>query len=214
MGCNVEVEFACDYDPASGAAVFKILQMRPMVSRSPVKKVSLKDLRPENLLCLSAQALGNGAHRDIADLIYVIPEKFDQLKTREIAEEIGVMNARLREEGRPYLVIGPGRWGSSDPSLGIPVKWHHISGSRIIIEAAYGDFVVDPSYGTHFFHNVTSLGIGYFTINETGPEAFINWDKIKAERPLTEANYIRHIRFPGPLDIRIDGSEGRAAVAI
>jgi CheY-like chemotaxis protein len=214
MGCNVEVEFACDYDPAAGTAVFNILQMRPMVSRSPVKKVSLKDLKPENLLCLSAQALGNGAHRDIADLIYVIPEKFDQLKTREIAEEIGVMNARLREEGRPYLVIGPGRWGSSDPSLGIPVKWHHISGSRIIVEAAYGDFVVDPSYGTHFFHNVTSLGIGYFTINETGPEAFINWDKIKAEPPLTEANYIRHIRFPGPLDIRIDGSEGRAAVAV
>jgi len=214
MGCNIEVEFACDYDLASGAAVFNILQMRPMVSRSPVKKVSLKDLRAENLLCLSAQALGNGAHRDIADLIYVIPERFDLLKTREIAEEIGVMNARLREEGRPYLVIGPGRWGSSDPSLGIPVKWHHISGSRIIIEAAYGDFVVDPSYGTHFFHNVTSLGIGYFTINETGPDAFINWDRIKAEKPLAEANYIRHIRFPGPLDIRIDGSEGRAAVAL
>ncbi|HCC49360.1 MAG TPA: histidine kinase [Elusimicrobia bacterium] len=214
MGCNIEMEFVCDYDHVSGAALFNIVQMRPMVSRSPIKKVSLKDISPDRLLCLSAKALGNGAQRDIADLVYVIPEKFDALKTREIAEEIGEINARLREEGRPYLVIGPGRWGSSDPSLGIPVKWHHISGSRIIIEAAYGDFVVDPSYGTHFFHNVTSLGIGYFTINETGPDAFINWEKLLAEKPLAELKYIRHLRFAGPLDIRIDGSEGRAAVAV
>ena len=214
MGCNIEMEFACDYDPASGAASFNILQMRPMVSRSPVKKVSLKDIRPENLLCLSAQALGNGAHRDITDLVYVIPEKFDALKTREIAEEIGVVNARLRAEGRTYIVIGPGRWGSSDPLLGIPVKWNHISSSRIIIEAAYGDFIVDPSYGTHFFHNVTSLGIGYFTINETGPESFINWDRIKALPPVEDFSYIRHLRFDAPLDIRIDGSEGKGAVAV
>ncbi len=214
MGCNIEMEFACDYDPGSGAAAFNILQMRPMVSRSPVKKVSMKDLKPENLLCLSAQALGNGAHRDILDLIYVIPEKFNPLKTREIAEEIGEINARLRLEDRAYIIIGPGRWGSSDPLLGIPVKWNHISNSRIIIEAAYGDFVVDPSYGTHFFHNVTSLGIGYFTINETGPGSFINWDRIKAYEPVEEFSYIRHLRFETPLDIRIDGSEGKGAVGI
>lgn len=214
MGCNIEMEFACDYRPDTGAAVFNIVQMRPMVSRSPVKKVSLKDLKPESLLCLSAQALGNGAIKEISDLVYVIPEKFDPLKTREIAEEIGELNARLRAEGRSYIVLGPGRWGSSDPALGIPVKWHHINGSRIIIEAAYGDFVVDPSYGTHFFHNVTSLGIGYFTIHETGPDAFINWDRINAEKPLEELKYIRHLRFAAPLDVRIDGSEGRAAVAL
>lgn len=214
MGCNIEMEFACDYDPVTGAAVFNIVQMRPMVSRSPVKKVSLKDLRRESLLCLSAQALGNGAVKDVADLVYVIPEKFDALKTRDIAEEIGALNARLREEGRPYLVIGPGRWGSSDPALGIPVKWHHINGSRVIVEAAYGDFVVDPSYGTHFFHNVTSLGLGYLTINETGPEAFIDWERIAAARPAGEFSYIRHLRFDAPLDIRIDGSEGKAAVAL
>jgi len=212
MGCNIEMEFACDYDQVSGAAAFNILQMRPMVSRSPVKKVSLKDLRPENLLALSAQALGNGAHRDIRDLIYVIPENFDPLKTRLITEEIGELNASLRAEGRSYIILGPGRWGSSDPLLGIPVKWHHICNSRIIIEAAYGDFIVDPSYGTHFFHNVTSLGIGYFTINETGPESFINWERIKAVKPLKELAYIRHLRFDAPLDIRIDGSEGKGAV--
>ncbi|OGR50418.1 MAG: hypothetical protein A2049_03035 [Elusimicrobia bacterium GWA2_62_23] len=213
MGCNIEMEFACDYDPASGAASFNILQMRPMVSRSPVKKVTLKDMRPDSLLCLSPQALGNGAHRDISDLIYVIPEKFDPLKTRDIAAEIGELNARLRAEGRSYIIIGPGRWGSSDPALGIPVKWNHISGSRIIIEAAYGDFIVDPSYGTHFFHNVTSLGLGYLTVHETGPDSFINWDRIRAQAPVGEGAYIRHLRFPAPLDIRIDGSEGRGAVA-
>lgn len=214
MGSNIEMEFACDYDPASGNAVFNILQMRPMVSRSPIKKVSLKDMAREKLLCLSAQALGNGAHKDISDLVYVIPGKFDPMKTREIAEEIGEINARLRAEGRSYIVIGPGRWGSSDPNLGIPVKWHHISNSRIIIESAYGDFSVDPSYGTHFFHNVTSLGIGYLTINETGPEAFLDWGKLEAIEPMAELAHIRHLRFASPLDIRIDGSEGRGAVAI
>ncbi len=214
MGCNVEMEFACDYDPATGKAAFNILQMRPMVSRSPVKKVSLRDMKPENLLCLSAKALGNGAHRDVADLIYVVPETFDPLRTREIAEEIGELNARLRAEGRPYMILGPGRWGSSDPLLGIPVKWHHISGSRIIVEAAYGDFVVDPSYGTHFFHNVTSLGLGYLTIHETAPDAFISWERIKAVKPLFEGPHVRHLRFGAPLDIRIDGSEGRGAVAL
>ena len=213
MGGNIEMEFACDYDAASGAAAFNIVQMRPMVSRSPIKKVTLKDLKPENLLALSAQALGNGSHREISDLVYVIPEMFDPLKTREIAAEIGELNARLRAESRSYLIIGPGRWGSSDPALGIPVKWNHISASRIIIEAAYGDFVIDPSYGTHFFHNVTSLGIGYFTINETGPESYINWDRLKAVKPLAELKYIRHLRFERPLDIRIDGSEGKGAVA-
>jgi len=214
MGSNIEMEFACDYDSRSGAAAFNILQMRPMTSRSLVKKVTLKDLKPENLLCLSALALGNGAHKDISDLVYVIPEAFSPLKTLAIAAEIGELNARLREQGRSYLVIGPGRWGSSDPLLGIPVKWNHISGSRIIVEAAYGDFVVDPSYGTHFFHNVTSLGIGYFTINETTPESFINWDRLKAEKPLEEFTYIRHLRFERPLDIRVDGSDGRGAVAL
>jgi hypothetical protein len=214
MGGNIEMEFACDYEPVSGATVFNILQMRPMVSRSPVKKVSLKDMPQENLLCLSRQALGNGAHRDISDLIYVIPENFDPLKTREIVEEIAEMNARLRAEGRSYLIIGPGRWGSSDPSLGIPVKWNHISGSRVIVEAAYGDFIVDPSYGTHFFHNVTSLGIGYLTVHDTAHDSFINWDRIKAQKPLEEKRYIRHLRFDRPMDIRIDGSEGRGAAAL
>ncbi len=213
MGCNIEIEFACDYDIQSGKAAFNILQMRPMVSRSPVKKVTFKDLKPENLICLSRQALGNGSHRDVRDLIYVIPEKFDAMKTRDIAEEINGLNARLRAEGRPYIIIGPGRWGSSDPLLGIPVKWNHISGSRIIVEAAYGDFIVDPSYGTHFFHNVTSLGLGYLTVHETGPDSFINWERIKAMTPVGEGEYIRHVRFDPPLDIRIDGSEGRGAVA-
>ena len=214
MGSNIEMEFACDYDAQSGAAAFNILQMRPMVSRSQLKKVTFRDLKRENLLCLSPKALGNGAHRDICDLIYVIPEKFDALKTRDIAAEIGELNAKLRAEGRSYIVIGPGRWGSSDPSLGIPVKWNHISGSRIIVEAAYGDFIIDPSYGSHFFHNVTSLGIGYFTVHDSNESSFIDWDRLKSVAPLAEYGYIRHLRFGTPLDIRVDGSEGRGAVAL
>lgn len=213
MGSHVEMEFACDYDPVTDKAAFNILQMRPMVSRSPIKKITLRDLRREDMLCLSAKALGNGAHKDISDLIYVIPEMFDPLKTLEIVTEINELNDHLRREGRSYIIMGPGRWGSSDPNLGIPVKWNHISNSKIIVEAAYGDFIVDPSYGSHFFHNVTSLGIGYLTIHDTNENSFINWEKLKAIKPMSELPHIRHLRFDQPLDIRIDGTDGRGAVA-
>jgi len=213
MGANIEMEFACVIDKESKAAEFNILQMRPMVSRSLVKKVHLEELKKENLVCSSAMTLGNGSIGDVFDLIYVKPETFNSLKTREIAEQIGELNLRLKLENRHYLLLGPGRWGSSDPMLGIPVKWDHISNSKVIVEADYEGFSVDPSYGTHFFHNVTSLGIGYFTINSYSKEGFINWPWLKSREVFGETAYVRHLRLSSPLDIRVDGSEGRGAAA-
>lgn len=214
MGANIEMEFAAAYDPENKVTEFNVLQMRPMVSRSLIKKVHFKDVPESNIVCSSESTLGNGYIHGVFDLIYVKPENFDRMKTHDIADQIGELNQRLKGENRAYMLIGPGRWGSSDPRLGIPVKWNHIANSKIIIEAGYGDFIVDPSYGTHFFHNVTSLGIGYFTINDSKPDGGdIDWDWIKGQRVVSDLTYVRHIRLATPLDIRIDGTSGKGVIA-
>ena len=213
MGANIEIEFAATFDPENSSAQFNILQMRPMVSRSVVKKVKFEDVNEANIVCASESTLGNGYINDISDLIYVKPETFTNLKTRDIAAEIGELNQKLKNEGRFCMIIGPGRWGSSDPFLGIPVKWNHISHSKVMIEAAYGSFSADPSYGTHFFHNLTSLGIGYFTVNPEKKEGFIDWEWLKSQPVLADLKYVRHIKLANPLDIRIDGSTGKGVIA-
>ena len=213
MGANIEMEFAATFDPESRRTEFNILQMRPMVSRSMVKKVHFRDLNEADIVCESASTLGNGYITDVADLIYVKPETFTSLKTREIAAEIGELNLKLKDENRFCMIIGPGRWGSSDPFLGIPVKWNHISHSKVIVEAAYGAFSADPSYGTHFFHNLTSLGIGYFTVNPEEGEGRVDWGWVERQPVLTDLKYVRHIRLAKPLDIRIDGSTGKGVIA-
>jgi len=213
MGVNIEMEFAATFDPESGRAVFNILQMRPMVSRSVIKKVHFRDLNEAAVICSSDSTLGNGYITEVADIIYVKPETFTNLKTREIAEEIGELNRALRLENRHCLILGPGRWGSSDPFLGIPVKWNHISSSKVIIETAYGDFSADPSHGTHFFHNLTSLGIGYFTVKPEQNEGVIDWGWLEKQPVLTDLKYVRRVKLSAPLDIRIDGSTGKGAIA-
>ena len=213
MGANIEIEFAASFDPENRNVGFNILQMRPMVSRSVVKKVKFDDVNEANIVCSSQSTLGNGYINDVSDLIYVKPETFTNLKTREIAAEIGELNQKLKNEGRFGLIIGPGRWGSSDPFLGIPVKWNHISNSKVIIEAAYGSFSADPSYGTHFFHNLTSLGVGYLTVNPEKKEGSINWEWLKNQPVLADLQYVRHIKLAKPLDIRIDGSTGKGVIA-
>ena len=213
MGANIEMEFAAVYDPDKRTTEFNVLQIRPMVSRSVVKKVHFRDVQEANIVCSSDSALGNGYIHGIFDFIYVKPENFDRMKTHEIAGQIGELNQRLKAENRSYILIGPGRWGSSDPRLGIPVKWNHIANSKVIIEAGYEDIIVDPSYGTHFFHNVTSLGIGYFTINNNNRDGGINWDWIKSQKVVSDLPCVRHVRLATPLDIRIDGTSGKGIIA-
>lgn len=213
MGTNIEMEFAATFDPQTRRTEFDILQMRPMVSRSVVKKVNFRDMNAADIVCSSDSTLGNGCITDVSDLIYVKPETFTNLKTHDIAAEIGDLNQKLKLENRFCMIIGPGRWGSSDPFLGIPVKWVHISHSKVIIEAAYGSFSTDPSYGTHFFHNLTSLGIGYFTVNPEREQGMIDWNWLNKQPVLADLKYVRHIRLAKPLDIRIDGSTGKGVIA-
>jgi hypothetical protein len=135
----------------------------------------------------------------------VVPEKFDRMETRKIAKEIHAVNAKMKKEGISYILIGPGRWGSSDPFLGIPVDWAAISEARVIVEAGTKDFNVDASLGSHFFHNITSMNIGYFTIPAKQNEVFIDYGYLDENGDLSECEYIKHVKFPAPLTVIMDG---------
>jgi CheY-like chemotaxis protein len=213
MGSHVEMEFALSVDPAAERPVeFNVLQMRPMISRQLNQKVNLYGVDPARVVCGSPKALGNGVLPEIHDVVYVKPDAFDPARTLEIAAQIGEINDALRHEGRMCLLLGPGRWGSGDRWLGIPVKWNQISSARAIVETNLERFVVDPSYGTHFFHNVTSLGIGYFTVNPQKGEGSIDWAWFDAQPALRETPLLRHLRLEKPLEVRIDGSSGQGVI--
>ncbi|MCX5794618.1 MAG: histidine kinase [Elusimicrobia bacterium] len=215
MGSHVEIEFAADLQPGEdGLREFSILQMRPMISRWSTQKVRLDGLAAERVLCESPRTLGNGYVTGVTDVVYVKPERFDPARTVDIAAQIGQVNEALRREGRQCLLIGPGRWGSADPWLGIPVRWNQISESRVIVETTLEGFVIDPSYGTHFFHNVTSLGLGYFTVHGAHGGGTLRWDWLDRQPAVSETELLRHVRLAEPLDIRIDGSSGRGVILI
>ncbi len=203
MGCPVEIEFAVDM--SADPMVFGLLQIRPSVYDEECPPVDFGDLDHDRALCMSSQVLGNGRICGMHDIVYVRPDAFDSAYTREIANEIGVVNERIRQAGRQCILIGPGRWGSADRWLGIPVTWDQISTARVIVEAALKDFVVTPSQGTHFFQNLTSLRIGYFTVNPAAGEGFIDWDWLAAQPAVEENRFLRHLFLAEPLDALLDG---------
>ncbi len=150
-------------------------------------------------------ALGNGHYDDIRDIVLVDRERFDRGRTPEIAAEVGGLNDKLVAEGRPYLLVGPGRWGSSDRWLGVPVSWVEISGAAVIVETDLDDFKVTPSQGTHFFQNLTSFQVGYLTVNQTSGGGVLDWSWFESLKSDSETEFLRHIRLDEPLDVRIDG---------
>ncbi len=211
VGANIEMEFALDWDMESKKSVFNILQIRPMTAKSHFKKVSLENPAGKRVV-FSSRALGNGVFSKIRDIVFVKRSDFTNLKTQDIAEQIGRINEKLKLENREYILIGPGRWGTSDIHLGIPVKWNDISMAKVIIEAAYGDFKVDPSHGTHFFHNVTSLGLGYFSA--LSDSDFIDWDFMEKSSPADESEYVAHLSIEREIEARIDGVKGHGAIYV
>ncbi|MCG2726169.1 MAG: hypothetical protein L6420_07950 [Elusimicrobia bacterium] len=212
MGTNIEMEFAANYNRKTKTTEFYILQIRPMVSRSFSQKITFDDIKEKPIICSSNLTLGNGHINDVKHIIFVKPEKFNTLKTYDIANQIGKLNKLLKGSG--YILIGPGRWGSSDPLLGIPVKWRQISNSKTIVESNYEKFSIDPSYGTHFFHNVTSLGMAYFTINSKQKEQMLDWDWLKTQKAEIDMEYVKLIKVEKALDIRVDGSSGKGIIAL
>jgi hypothetical protein len=158
--------------------------------------------------------MGNGVIDDITDFIYVMPDKFNYMLTTEMAAEIDLMNEKMLQENRRYVLLGPGRWGTRDRFLGIPVVWPQISNAKIIVEVSLPDYHVDASLGSHFFHNVTSMNVGYFSINHGSGDGNIIWDKLNQQKVIENGKYFRHIRFDKPLTIRMDGKKGMAVISM
>lgn len=210
MGSPIEMEFAVDL--TTRPAVFGFLQLRRLAAGGEPEDVSLRPDQLAEAWCYSAKALGNGRRDDVADIVYVRPDHFDPSRTPEIAGQVGLVNRQLVEEGLRYVLVGPGRWGSSDPWLGIPVGWDQISGARAIVEASLRDFRVQPSQGTHFFQNVTSLRIAYFTVNPYAGEDRIDWDWLDSQPARFESEFVRHVRCARPLRIRIEGRSNRGVI--
>ena len=212
MGCPVEIEFSATLSPEPAQkSSFFFLQMRPMVADLETFDVKITAQDMQKAFCTSTQALGNGRSKDIADIVYVKPEDFKPESTVEMAKEIGRLNAALLKEKRPYLLVGPGRWGSADRWLGIPVQWHDISGVGAIIELRSALLKADPSQGTHFFQNITSLGIHYVTVTE-GAEDRLDWEWIRSLRAVQETRFLKHVRLEQPFLLKIDGKTSQCVM--
>ena len=203
----VEIEFAVEIEAASRSCVFYLLQIRPMVDVKSDVHINLSEIRPETILLQSNNALGHGQMDGITDVVYVKTEGYNAGNNPLIAEEISRINAKFLDRGENYVLVGPGRWGSSDSWLGIPVKWPNISAARIIVEAGLTNYRVDPSQGTHFFQNLTSFGVGYFTINDFNGDGVYNRAALDALPAVEETAHVRHVRFPQALAIKVDGKK-------
>ena len=212
MGGAVEIEFAVNL-PFNGnqKAEFSLLQIRPMALGPKHIDIAISDQEIDQAFCYSKNAMGNGKIKDIADIVFVDINTFDPARTVEIAAEISAVNKLLKHRNRKYLLIGPGRWGSADRWLGIPVSWNDISGVGVIIETKSDKLQAEPSQGTHFFHNLTSLGIGYITLSDSD-EDFIDWQWLQSLPPAKETAFLKHIKLDAPLAIKIDGKGSRAVL--
>ncbi len=206
MNLPIEIEFAVNLDvPEGSPPIFNFLQIRPIVDNDQSETYKLNEVDKQDTIIYSESGLGNGSFENIRDFVYVKPESFDAAKTGIIAGKVEDVNSRMLEEKRNYVLVGPGRWGTSDSWLGIPINWGQISAARIIIESGLENYRIDPSQGTHFFQNLTSFGVGYLTVNPFINDGYLDVEYLKSQEPLYEDEYIRHIRFPGPLKILIDG---------
>lgn len=206
MGCAIEIEFAVnlDYSPKK-QHVFYLLQIRPIVDSKEIIHEDIGAIDIANTIISSKSALGHGITNDVFDVIYVRPEAFNSAKNQLIAYDLEKINKQMQAENRHYVLVGPGRWGSSDHWLGIPVKWPQISMARVIVESGLEQYRIDPSQGTHFFQNLTSLGVAYFTINPFRGDGSYDTEFLNTREALYESQYIRHVRFEKPITIKVDG---------
>ncbi len=213
LGTPIEIEFAVKMSvPVGKPKEFGLLQIRPMVLSGEMEQLSIDQEEPARLLCLSNQVLGHGIIRDIHDVVVVDTEKFDRSKTLEVAREVTQLNSMLVSARRPFLLVGVGRWGSLDPWLGIPVKWDQIAGAKAIIEADFKDMEVAPSQGSHFFQNITSFMVGYFTVSSNVPGGFVDWNWLSNQRPEKTTQFVRLLHFKSPIVVKMNGHQNKGLI--
>ncbi len=214
MGKSVEIEFAVNMNPETGQKTFNLLQIRPIVDNKENLDVKEENVQKHNCLIISKAALGNGVYEQIRDLVYVNPETFDAAKSEEIALTIDAINKQMIANKRNYILIGPGRWGSSDPWLGIPVKWSQISAAKVIVEAGMQRYQIEPSQGTHFFQNLTSFRVSYFTVNHFINQGYYDYWFLNEQKALFDDGLVRHIQFPTVMEILVDGKKNFGVISI
>ncbi len=213
MGCPVEIEFAVTLGRKRPLpAKFSLLQIRPMVVNNDLVEVNPEKIDRKRLFCFTDTALGNGRVQAVENIVYVKPDTFTASKTRDIVGQLDKINRTLFESDKPYILIGPGRWGSSDPWLGIPVNWSQICGAKVIIEASQPNMNIDPSQGSHFFQNMTSLGVVYFTVPHNKPGTLINWSWLDTQETVAETEFLRHVSLNEPVTVMVDGRSGAGAI--
>jgi hypothetical protein len=213
VGSPVEIEFAVNLSVPRGTPMeLGFLQVRPLALARETEAIEVGEVDPAAVLCRSPKVLGNGRIEGIRDLVVVDFQRFERAQSREAAKEIGRLNARLLAEGTPYVLIGVGRWGSRDPWLGIPVTWGQVAGAKVIVEAGLRDLKVTPSQGSHFFQNLTSFNVGYFTVNPEDGDSRLDWDWLDAQPAASAAAHVRHLRLAEPLLIKMNGRKGEGVI--
>lgn len=212
-GSPVELEFAVNLKvPEGKPKEFGLLQMRPLVINNEIEELDLDNVESAALICRSDQVLGHGVVKNVKDIVCVDLEKFDRKFTHEVAHEIAQFNSKMINNDLPYVLIGLGRWGTLDPWLGIPVTWEQINGAKAIIESNFTDFNVTPSQGSHFFQNLTSFKIGYFTVDGFTQQGFIDWDWLLQQKTIERKNFTKHIQLEQPLTIKINGHRNKGII--
>ncbi|MCK9639166.1 MAG: pyruvate, phosphate dikinase [Prolixibacteraceae bacterium] len=213
MGSPVEMEFAIDLNKGdNGWPTFYLLQLKPLIRREDDIEIDVDELDKDNLILLSQRGMGNGRINGISDVLYVDINRFDRTRTKEIAAEILEFNKLLCVEERKYVLIGPGRWGTRDEFTGIPVRWAHINNAKVIVEIGLPDFPLDASLGSHFFHNVTSMNVGYFSVPVLDGNEFVNMKLLDSQKMVQEGKFVKWVRFENELEILMDGRKRTAVV--
>ena len=228
LGNPVEVEFAVRLaqsvsarDAASYAsgssngsqvAEFGFLQIRPLTLARDTEDLVLDDVQPERLICRGSKVLGNGLIENLYDVVVVDSQRFERSRSQEVAQAVAKFNRLLQGKNRPYLLIGVGRWGSTEPWLGIPVEWDEISGARVIVEAGFRDFRVTPSQGSHFFQNLTAFQIGYFTVNPDAGEGSVDWRWLMEQAAMDEEGCVRHLQFAEPIRVVMNSRTSQGVI--
>lgn len=213
MGSPVEIEYSIDLSPGiNGLPTFYLLQIKPLIRIEEQIEIDLNGVDEEKVFMYAEHGMGNGKIESIYDVVYVDPVKFDKLKTKQIAQEIAEINREFEMCGKEYILIGPGRWGSRDPFTGIPVYWANISKAHIIIEMGLPDFEIDASLGSHFFHHVTSMNVGYFSVPHNSNNSKLKIEVLKHQKIIRETEFVKHVEFNKPLSVLMNGKERKALI--